>query len=110
MKFTDGVELALLKRDLPIITFYDFFVLGHGLFCQKAWEEEPLEHLPQGWDQIRAHNTLKRMEKRRALISDSDFRSGVWRVTQSTRAGSAEEIFRRCNATASPTAAPGHCI
>ena len=27
MKFTDGVELALLERDLPIVTFYDFFVL-----------------------------------------------------------------------------------
>lgn len=92
MKFTDGVEQALLKRDLPIITFYDFFVLGHGLFSQKAWEGEPLKRMPHGWDQTRAHNAIKRMEERRALVSDSDFRSGVWRVTQSTRAGSAEEI------------------
>lgn len=92
MKFTDGVEQALLKRDLPIITYYDFFVLGHALFESKAWGGEPLKRMPQGWDQTRANNAIKRMEERKALVSDSDFRSGVWRVTQSTRAGSAEEV------------------
>ena len=92
MSFTDGVELALLERDLPIITFYDFFVLGHRLFFQKAWKGESLNRMPHGWDQTRAHDTIKRMKERRALVSDADFRSGVWRVTQSTRAGSAEEI------------------
>lgn len=92
MKFTDGVEQALLKRDLPIITYYDFFVLGHSLFQQREWDGKPLKRMPQGWDQTRASNAIKRMEERRALVPDSDFRSGVWRVTQATRAGSAEEI------------------
>lgn len=92
MNFTDGVEQALLERDLPIITFYDFFVLGQRLFASKTWNGEPLKRMPQGWDQVRASNAIKRMEERRALVSDSDFRSGVWRVTQSTRAGSAEEV------------------
>lgn len=92
MKFTDGVEQSLLKRDLPIITYYDFFVLGHALFQSKAWDGEPLKRMPQGWDQTRANNAIKRMEERRALVPDSDFRSGVWRVTQATRAGSAEEV------------------
>lgn len=92
MNFTDGVEQALLKRDLPIITFYDFFVLGHLLFSNQAWDGEPLKRMPQGWDQTRANNAIKRMEERRALVPDSDFRSGVWRVTQSTRAGTAEEV------------------
>ena len=66
--------------------------IGHRLFFQKTWKGEPLNRMPHGWDQTRAHNTIKRMKERRALVSDSDFRSGVWRVTQSTRAGSAEEI------------------
>ncbi|MCK4713700.1 MAG: hypothetical protein KAT26_12560 [Marinosulfonomonas sp.] len=92
MKFTDGVEQALLERDLPIITYYDFFVLGHKLFTRRVWDGEPLKRMPQGWDRTRANNAIKRMEERRALVSDSDFRSGVWRVTQSTRAGSAEEV------------------
>lgn len=92
MNFVDGIEQALLKRDLPIITFYDFFVLGHRLFKEKRWDEEPLKRMPTGWDRTRASNAIKRMEKRRALVSDSDFRSGVWRVTQATRAGSAEEV------------------
>lgn len=92
MNFTDGVEQALLKRDLPIITFYDFFVLGHALFTNHSWEGEPLKRMPKGWDQTRANNAIRRMEERRALVPDSDFRSGVWRVTQSTRAGSAEEV------------------
>ena len=93
MKFTDGVELALLERDLPIITFYDFFVLGHGLFFQRAWKGEPLNRMLHGWDQSNpCAQHPKRMKERRTLVSDSDFRSGIWRVTQSTRAGSAEEI------------------
>lgn len=92
MKFTDGVEQTLLRRDLPIITFYDFFVLGYELFVSKTWEGEPLKRMPQGWDQTRANNAVRRMEERKALVPDSDFRSGVWRVTQSTRAGSAEEV------------------
>ena len=92
MLFTDGIEQALLKRDLPVTTFYDFFVLGYTLFKSKRWDGEPLKRMPLGWDQTSAKNAIKRMEKRRALVSDSDFRSGVWRVIQATRAGSAEEV------------------
>lgn len=92
MKFTDGMEQALRKRDLPIITNHDFFVLGHELFTRKAWCGEPLKRMPRGWDPARAKSAIKRMEERKALIPDSDFRSGVWRVTQATRAGSAEEV------------------
>ena len=92
MLFTDGIEQTLLKRDLPVTTFYDFFVLGYALFESKRWDGEPLKRMPLGWDQTSAKNAIKRMEKRRALVSDSDFRSGVWRVIQATRAGSAEEV------------------
>ena len=70
MKFTDGVEQALLKRDLPIITYYDFFVLGYALFQRREWDGEPLKRMPQGWDQTRANNAIKRMEERRALVPD----------------------------------------
>lgn len=92
MNFSDGLENALLARDLPVVTFYDFFVLGHLLFHSKAWKNEPLKRMPHNWDQLRAKNTIRRLEARRALVSDSDFTSGVWRVTQATRAGSAEEV------------------
>lgn len=91
MKFTEGVEKVILDKDLPIITFYDFFVLGYRLFHDKILNGERLKSLPHGWDQVRAKNALRRLESRTALVMDSDFRSGVWRVTQSTRAGSAEE-------------------
>ncbi len=92
LNFSDAIERTLLERDLPIITFYDFFVLGHRLFSRKTWNDVLLKRKPHGWDQSRARNAIRRMEERRALVPDSDFRSGVWRVTQSTRSGSAEEI------------------
>ncbi|SEN82940.1 Transcriptional regulator, AbiEi antitoxin, Type IV TA system [Roseovarius tolerans] len=92
MNFTEGLEKALLHRDHPIITYYDFFILGHGLFTAKVWGEEPLKRMPQGWDQTRAKNAIKRLETKRVLTADSDFRSNVWRVTQATRAGTAEEV------------------
>ncbi|KJE33927.1 hypothetical protein UF64_15850 [Thalassospira sp. HJ] len=93
MNFTDALEEALLARDLPIITFYDFFVLGQQIFFAKKWGDSFLKRLPHNWDYTRARNAIKRMEERKALVPDSNFRSFVWRVTQSTRAGSAEEII-----------------
>jgi hypothetical protein len=92
MNFSDGLENVLLARDLPVVTFYDFYVLGHQLFHSKAWKNEPLKRMPHYWDQLRAKNAIRRLEARRALVSDSDFTSGVWRVTLATRAGSAEEV------------------
>jgi predicted transcriptional regulator of viral defense system len=92
INFSDGLENALLARDLPVVTFYDFFVLGHHLFHSKTWNGEPLKRMPRAWDQPRAKNAIRRLEARRVLVSDSDFTSGVWRVTQATRAGSAEEV------------------
>ena len=81
MNFTDGLEKALLHRDQPIITYYDFFILGHGLFIAKVWGEEHLKRMPQGWDQTRAKNAIKRLETKRVLTADSDFRSNVWRLS-----------------------------
>jgi predicted transcriptional regulator of viral defense system len=92
MNFTEGLEKALLHRDYPIVTYYDFFILGHGLFIAKVWGEEPLKRMPQGWDQTRAKNAIKRLETKRVITADTDFRSNVWRVTQATRAGTAEEV------------------
>lgn len=92
MNFSEGLESALLARDLPVATFYDFYVLGHHLFQRKTWNGEPLKRMPHEWDQLRAKNVIRRLEARRALVADSDFTSNVWRVTQATRAGSAEEV------------------
>ena len=92
MNFIKGVEKAINDKDLPVITFYDFFVLGYHLFHEKVLNGEPLKRLPHNWDQTRAKNALRHLQTRKALVKDSDFRSGVWRVTQSTKAGSAEEI------------------
>jgi|TARA_R100000687_G_C6453277_1_gene166351 predicted transcriptional regulator of viral defense system len=92
VNFTDGIEQTINNNDLPVITFYDFFVLGYYLLQKKTLNGEPLKRLPHDWDQTRAKNALRRLENRKAIVIDSDFRSGVWRVTQSTRAGSAEEV------------------
>ena len=92
MNFTKGIEKAIANKDLTVVTFYDFFVLGYHLFHKKTLNGEPLKRLPDNWDHTRAKKALRRLEARNALVMDSDFRSGVWRVTQSTRAGSAEEV------------------
>ena len=92
MNFSDGLENSLLAKDLPVVTLYDFYVLGEHLFRTKVWNGTPLKRLPHDWDQLRAKNAVRRLEARRALVADSDFASGVWRVTQATRAGSAEEV------------------
>lgn len=92
MLFTDGIEKSLNDRNLPIVTLYDFFVLGRNLFHEGKLNGEPLKRLPRDWDLKRAKNALGRLEARRVITPDSDFRSGVWRVIESTRSGSAEEV------------------
>lgn len=92
MNFNDGLAEALLKRDEPIVTDYDFFVLGKELFETKEWNGERLKYLPHAWDHSRARNALRRLTGRRIIAPDIDFHSGVWRVVQSTNSGTAEEI------------------
>lgn len=92
MNFNDGLEKALLERDAPIVTDYELFILGRQLLNAKQWAGEQLKRLPAGWDQVRARNATRRLEARKSITADADFRSGVWRVVQSTRSGSAEEV------------------
>lgn len=92
MNFSNALENSLLNKDLPVVSLYDFYVMGHQLFQSKTWNNEPLTRMPQDWDQLRATNAVRRLQARHALVADSDFASGVWRVTQATRAGSAEEV------------------
>lgn len=92
MNFSNALENSLLTKDLPVVSLYDLYVMGYRLFQTKTWNNEPLTRMPHGWDQLRAKNAVRRLEARRALVADSDFASGVWRVTQATRAGSAEEV------------------
>lgn len=92
MNYLDGLAAALLDNDAPVITEYGFFLLGHKLLEQGEWHGEPLKRRPLGWDQARVRRAIGRLEARQALAPDVDFASGVWRIVQSTRAGSAEEV------------------
>ncbi len=92
MDFADAMEQALLERDLPVIAFYDFFTLGHQLFTAGTWKGENIDPLPEFWDRSMANAALKRLDKKRTLVPDADFRSGVWRVAQSTQGGYAQDI------------------
>lgn len=92
MNFTEGVEAALLDSNMPIATEYTFYILGRALFRRGSWAGEPLKWRPRNWDQHRARNAIGRLRERSSLAPDLDFRSGVWRIVHSSRAGSAEEI------------------
>jgi len=92
MNLNDALEQLLLERDTPVVTDYEFLILGRALFNKGTWAGEPLKRMPSGWDHIRARNAQRRLMMRRTIAPDTDFRSGVWRVVQSTRSGSAEEI------------------
>ncbi len=92
MNFYDGLDRALLHRDAPIVTDYELFLLGRRLLAAKEWGGEPLKRLPDGWDHNRARRAVRRLEARKSITADADFHSGVWRVVQSTRSGSAEEV------------------
>jgi len=92
ISFTEALELALLADDRPIVTDYDVYLRGKGLVEARTWQGAPMKNVPKEWDELRLRRSLRRLAARKALVQDHDFRSGVWRVVQSTRSGSAEEV------------------
>lgn len=92
MIFSDALELALLDRDAPVVTDYEFYLLGRSVLRSGEWKGDRLSRMPHGWDHTRARNAIRRLLQRSAIAPDADFRSGVWRVVQATRAGTAEEV------------------
>lgn len=92
ISFLEGLERALLKDNLPIITEYEFFVLGERLFNQGDISGERMKYLPIEWDDVRSRRMIKRLLRQRVIVPDADFRSGVWRIVQSPASGTAEQI------------------
>ena len=112
MKFFDAYIDALLQNNAPVVTAYELYLLGQTLFVAGEWAGQRLLRRPTCWDSTRAKRAENRLVARRAIVGDTDFGSGVWRIVQSTRAGTAEEVaciadpfctcrtYRPCNATA----------
>ncbi|ATY32978.1 type IV toxin-antitoxin system AbiEi family antitoxin domain-containing protein [Sphingomonas psychrotolerans] len=92
MNLNDALELALIESDMPVITDYEFYRLGARIYAERSWDGVPLSRLPAAWDHDRMRNAQRRLRARQAIAPDADFRLGMWRVVQSTRAGSAEEV------------------
>lgn len=92
MNLNDALEAALIQSDAPVITDYEFYRLGSTLYTAGNWQGTPLSRLPSDWDHQRMRNAQRRLRARQAIAPDADFRLGMWRVIQSSRAGSAEEI------------------
>ncbi len=92
MIFSEGLKRAVQQHNAPAITYYKFYLLGRTLFHEAAWRGEPLKRLPAEWDHARATTAIRRLDNQRVIVADSDFASGVWRIVQSARPGSAAEI------------------
>lgn len=92
MNLNDAIADALIDSDVPVITDYDFYRLGARIFAARSWKDQPLTRLPKDWDHQRMRNAQRQLRARQAIVPDADFRMGMWRVVQSSRAGSAEEI------------------
>jgi len=92
MNLNDALEAALIESDTPVITDYEFFRLGARLHAAGSWQGTPLSRLPSDWDHTRMRNAQRRLRARQVIAPDADFHMGMWRVVQSSRAGSPEEI------------------
>lgn len=92
LSFVAAAEASVLKANCPVITDYGIFQLGLALATDRTWQGEPVKYAPKAWDEKRSRNLTRRLVQHRVLVQDKDFRSGVWRVVQATRAGTAEEV------------------
>lgn len=86
-----AIEKKLVAANVPLVTEYDLFLMSYALFQEGQFEGEPIWRLPPYWNVDRFRSLLRTLDKRRVIISDDDFRLGVWRIAQGTVAGTAEE-------------------
>lgn len=91
ISFADAIEQTLLEQDSPLVTDYDVFLTAWRLFEARQYKDTVIKRLPLDWDVARSRGIVRKLVSRRALASDQDFRSGVWRLVQSTRAADAAE-------------------
>jgi predicted transcriptional regulator of viral defense system len=91
ISFAQAVESALLADDQPSVSEYDLYRRAGEVRAAGSWDGRPIKHAPADWDARRFRNLLRGLSTRSAIAQDADFNSGIWRVIQSTRAGSAEE-------------------
>lgn len=92
MNLNDAIEEALLAADSPVVTDYGFYLLGARLFQAGSFNGVEIKRMPSAWGRVQMRNSQRRLMGRYVIAPDSDFSKGVWRVVQSSRGGSAEEI------------------
>lgn len=92
ISFTEAVEASLLADDYPVVTDYDVYRTASALMGTRVWDGVQIKRAPKDWDVTRTRKVINRLITRQTLAADQDFRSGVWRVVQATRAGTAEEV------------------
>lgn len=91
MYLREAARQLLLELDQPLITEYEIFVHLNNILHVGAFRGETITRAPTDWDITRNRNLVRNLIRERVLVSDDDFRSGVWRIVQAVTAGTAEE-------------------
>ncbi|MCA3698592.1 MAG: hypothetical protein IOB84_02220 [Brevundimonas sp.] len=91
MSFADAIEQTLLEQDFPLATDYDLFLTAWRLFEGRLFKDTAIKRLPLDWDVTRSRGMIRKLVNRKTLAQDQDFKSGVWRLVQSTRVADAAE-------------------
>ena len=81
MNFTDALARSLLERDDPVVTDYDFYVIGQHLFDERVYDGEPLKWVPAEWTPKKAYSAVRRLAARGVLAPDKDFHSSTWALS-----------------------------
>jgi len=92
MLFRAGIEAALQARNQPVITALDLHRLAQALFLARRWRGEPLQRLPQAWDERRTATLISHLIRSDALSADRDFAPGVYRVLEIEAPETAEQL------------------
>jgi len=76
----------------PVTTEYELFQIGWRLAYSGKFDNLPMSRVPKTWDKARLNSAIKILRRKRVIVEDHDFKSGVWRIVQATSAGTAEEV------------------
>lgn len=91
--FSQAIAQAIEDSGLPLITEFSLYRLASPLVETGEYAGRKVSRVPSFWHAQQARAMIRTLAKRKVLVHDDDFRTGVWHVVGALQSASAEEAI-----------------
>ncbi|MDP3549332.1 MAG: hypothetical protein Q8R81_02940 [Novosphingobium sp.] len=91
--FSQAIAQAIEDSGLPLVTEFSLYRLASPIVETGEYAGRKVSRVPSFWHAQQARAMIRTLAKRKALVPDDDFRTGVWHVVGALQSASAEEAI-----------------